>query len=118
MEFFVDLEIVAVTYRERRRGPLADAVHSENRGLFEWRGKKRRGGVRQVMLREQQVRIIVSGGNLSELCRQPILLEQLFSEPDRNGHLKRLEPPRRKSQVGLNQALKLDEWLIVENDEV
>src|SRR6185295_14822857 len=52
------LELIAAPDTDRRRGPLADAVHRDNGGLFERRREKRGCGVRFVVLAEQDFAVV------------------------------------------------------------
>ena len=47
-----------------------------------------------------------------------MLLKQLFLQPQRQRVSKRIEATRRKSQVGFQQPVELQERLVVEGDEV
>src|SRR3990172_7863991 len=55
MNFLEQRDLVALALHYRGRGPLADAIHGENERILEWRRIERRGGVRQVVLGEQQL---------------------------------------------------------------
>src|SRR6516225_3977558 len=118
VEFLVDLEIIAVADGERRGAPLPYSVEGENRRLFERRGIEGRCRVRQMMLGEQEIRIVAVGRELAQLPGQPVLLEQLFPQPDRNGHAERLQAAWREREVSLEQPLELEERLVVEDDEI
>ena len=47
-----------------------------------------------------------------------VLLEQLLLDPDRQGVPERREATRREGEVGLEQALELQERLVVEGDVI
>src|ERR1700686_3978309 len=47
-----------------------------------------------------------------------MLREQLFAQPQRQRHPKRVDPARRKRKIGLEQTLELEKWLVVECDEI
>lgn len=57
-------------------------------------------------------------GEFLEFLGQQILLEQLFLQPHRNGGLERGKAPGRERHIGFEQALELQERLVVEDDEV
>jgi hypothetical protein len=104
---------------ERGRRPFADAVHAEDRGLFERRREERRRGVALVMLAEQQALLPVEVGlPLLHLVAQQRLLEQLLLQPQRHGHAEGVEAARREGEVGLEQPFELEERLVVEGDIV
>jgi hypothetical protein len=73
-----------------------------------------------MMLGEQQTLrpVDVAVQILGDLLREEILLEQLLLEPDRQRLAERGESARRECQVGLEQALELEERLVVEGDVV
>ena len=97
----------------RRGGPFAHAVHGEKRRFREGRGEERAGGVRLVMLGVQQL-ALVSPQSRADLA----VHEKLFLDPQRPRHPKRREPLRCHAEVGLQNALELEERLVVEADEV
>src|SRR5690606_18521303 len=105
--------------RERRRRPLADAVHRQHGGAIERRRVKGARGVAQVMLGEQQllppVDVVVEP---LELAHEQAFLEQLLLEPYGQRGLERCEAARREREVRLEQALELQERLVVERDAV
>jgi hypothetical protein len=53
-----------------------------------------------------------------EFLDQQILLEQLFLEPERHRFAERREAAWRERQIGLEQALELEEGLFVEDDVI
>src|SRR5918912_816608 len=53
-----------------------------------------------------------------ELVAQDVLLEQLLARPYRDGFGERAESARRKGQIGLQQALELEERFVVEDDVI
>jgi hypothetical protein len=72
-----------------------------------------------VMLAEQQPLVPVEVGlPVLHLIAQQRLLEQLLLQPQRHGHAEGLEAARRVGEVGLEQALELQERLVVEGDVV
>ncbi len=113
------LELVVAADRNRRRRPLADAIHGENQRLLERRRIECRRAVALMMLGKQQPLLpVVAGLDRLELVGQEHLLEQLFLEPHRQRHAERLEAARREREVGLEQPLELQERLVVEYDVV
>jgi hypothetical protein len=119
MDFLGDREVAAVPDRGRRGGPFADAVEGEHRGPLERRGIERGGRVAQMVLAEQEPRLPVEFGVRGlELVGQQRLLEQLFAQPQRQRHAKRREAARAAGEIGLEQALELEERLVVEHDPV
>jgi hypothetical protein len=55
---------------------------------------------------------------LLQLVLQQIFQEQLFPQPDGDRHLEGLEPARRKCQIGFQQSFELEQWFVVEGNEV
>ena len=109
------LEPVAVSERHRRGRPFADAVHGQDHGVVEGGGKERRRRVALVVLCEEEPILPVEARVvLGELAAQQVLLKQLFPEPYGHGHPKRRESPGREAQIRLEQALELQERLVIE----
>src|ERR1044071_7096443 len=72
-----------------------------------------------MMIGKQKLRLPIDGVvDLAEMVAQHGLLEQLFLQPDRDRLAEGLKAPRRKSQVGLEQALEFEERFFVEHDVV
>src|SRR6266852_5552979 len=72
-----------------------------------------------VMLGKEEAPLPVVGGGIGlELFLQQRLLKQLLPEPQRNGLGERGESARSESQVGLQEALELEERLVIEDDMV
>src|SRR3954465_11421562 len=71
-----------------------------------------------MMLAEQQLGAVELGRELLQLIRKQALLEQLFLQPERDRHLEGAEAARRQRDIGLQQPLELQEWLVVEHDMV
>ena len=71
-----------------------------------------------VLGKEETPLPVVGGGVGLELLLQQGLLEQLLPEPQRNGHGEGSEPAGGEGQVGLQEALELEEGLVIEDDVV
>ena len=72
-----------------------------------------------VMLREEQPFFpIAIARKLPQLVAQKLLLEQLLAQPQRDRHAEGFEAGRREREIGLQQALELEERLVVEHDVV
>lgn len=77
------------------------------------------GRVAQVVFRKQQaLKPVHARFDSLELLGQQVLLKQLLAQPQRHRHAKRFEAARRECQVGLEQALELQERLVVEGDVI
>ena len=119
VDLLAHLEVVprAETYGGGR--PLADAVHGQDDGLLE-RGREE--GARRMALvmlgKEQRSLPVVFGGKVFQLTPEQRLLEELLSQPDGHGHGERAEASRGEGEVGLEEALELQERLVVEGDVV
>src|SRR5260221_7258357 len=96
----------------RRRRPLADAVHGEEGRLAERRGKECRTRVRLVVLGEDYWPLVV------ELARNEVGHPQFLIEPDRHGLDERGQPARTEGEMRLEDALELDERLVLEGNAV
>ena len=108
------LDAVAASRAVGRRGPLADAVHRQDRRLLERRREERAGGVGFVMLREDDRLAVAPAQPTRDLARQAELLARPGgSEPDELP-----EPARRVGEVGFQQAVELQERLLVEADGI
>ena len=119
MEFANHLQAPPAPHGRGGGRPFAHAVHGQHRGLVEGGRVEGAGGVRQMMLGEEQlpapVHVRVHGLQLSS---QQVLLEQLFLDPDRHCSPERTEAPGRKGDRRLHQSLELEEGLVVEDDPV
>src|SRR5712671_1301156 len=72
-----------------------------------------------VMLTEKQPLFpIVVRRKAFELLSQQALLEQLFFDPNRQGHAKRAEPVRCERQIGFEQSFEFQKRLIVKDDMI
>src|SRR5262245_30877840 len=112
-------QLAAVAEPGRRRRPLADAVHAQDGGAREGRRVERGGGVGLVVLAEEdrgKRRRRVAAGERPQLVLEKALQEHLLLEPDGHGRHEGSDAPRRERQVRLEQALQLDEGLVVEGD--
>ncbi len=109
------LDLVADAEAERCRHPFADAVHRQDCGAFERRRIERARRMALMVLGEEQLAFPVEVGRKAlQFLDQQAFLEQLFLQQDRNRHRERLEAPRRERDVGFEQALELQERLVVE----
>ena len=108
------LDAVAPPGPERGGGPLADAVHREDGGFVERGRKERARRVRLVVLGEDDLPLVASSEPLRDGARQV----ELLLRPQRHELQERPEAARRVRQVGLQQALELQERLVVEADVV
>ena len=106
-------ESVAAADADRRRRPLADAVHRDDRGLLERRRIERGGRVRFVVLAEEHVPVAVE---LAAGCASP----SRACPSSQTGIAMRyeFEPLRRAREIGLEEPLEFDERLVVEADVV
>src|SRR6266850_149992 len=119
MDLPYDFQVAPVPQGERGGGPFAHAVHREHRGAREGRRKESAGGMTQMMLGKQQAPLPIDLViELRELIRQQAPLEQFLLDPQRQRLPERCEPPRGKREIGLEQTLELQEWLVVERHEL
>jgi hypothetical protein len=119
MDLAVDLDRVVLAQPRRGRRPLADAIHGQDRRASEGRWIEGAGGVRLVMLGEHQLLGDVDAGHVPrQVVAQHLALEQLLARPHGKCRRKRAKPARRQRKVGLEQALELQERLVVEDDVV
>ena len=117
MDFLENFQAVAAADGSRGGGPFAHAVHGQHQGFVKRRWKESAGRMAQVMLGKQQaVDPVHPGFELLQLLRQQVFLEQLLAQPQRYRHAKGLESPRCKGVVGFQQALELEERLVVKRD--
>src|SRR5205823_1948379 len=102
VQFLERGEFIAAAIGDRGRRPLADPVHRQDGGLLERRGKKSRGRMALVMLREKQLALPVEVRRVFfQFIPEKLLLEQLFAEPERDGHAERTKSVRREDEIGL-----------------
>ena len=77
-----DLEILPTSQCERRRGPLAHAVHRQYGSALERRGEEGAGGVTKVVLRKNQLALPIGLAEQPfELLEQQAFLEELLFYP-------------------------------------
>src|SRR5262249_47591087 len=113
------LEPVAQAETDRGRRPFSDDVHGEDGGSFERRREEGARGVALVVLGEEEpFGVEPALAKARKLMLKEILLEQFLPQPEGDRHRERAEAPRRKGQVRLQQAIELDEWLVIERDVV
>ena len=119
MDLLVDRQVLAVADGDRRGGPLADAVQRQDGRLVERRRIERGGRVAQVVLAEiRRSAQSKSGSTASSSSVEQRLLEQLLAQPQRQRHPERCEAARAIGEIGLEQPLELEKWLVVEDDAV
>src|SRR2546427_9318402 len=119
VNLFLDLETVPLPDRGRRGRPLAHAVHREHDGLSERRREERTRRMAEMVLAEEQLLVPDPvASDFAELFEQQVLEEKLLPQPQGDRHTEGPEPARREGQVGLEQALELEEGLVVEDDAV
>ena len=112
-------QLAAVAEPGRRGGPLTDPIHAQHRRGGERRRIECRRRVGFVVLAEEEMgkrRRLASVGQGQQLLLQEALQEHLLLEPDRHGRHEGPDAARGERQVGLQQALELDQGLVVEGD--
>jgi hypothetical protein len=89
-------------------GPLAHAIHRENGRFREWRGVEGAGRVRLMVFGIEHFPI-----ESQRVADLPLHVE-LVLDPERAGHEERLEAAGCHAQVSLQDALELEQRLVVE----
>ncbi len=118
-DLLAHLQRVAVADGERRRRPLAHAVHGEDGGARERRREEGAGRVAQVVFTEEQFRIVAElRVDLAQLAEEVRLEEQFLAQPHRHGQPERPEASWREREIRLEQPLELHERLLVEHDAI
>ena len=107
------LDVRPTPYADRRGRPFANAVHRDDRGLLERRRVERRRGVRFVMVAEVHF-TLVAVEPLLDVGGHP----EFLAEPQRHRHQERPPAARCARGVGFEQAVELDQRLLVEADEI
>ena len=111
VELLEELYFTSTANPERRRRPFPNTVHGENSGLFERGGKERAGRMGLVMLRVQNIPIVLEGiVNL-------LVYEQLVLDPEWPRLQKGSQPSRCDPQVRLQDPLEFEQRLVVEANE-
>src|SRR5262249_51385536 len=95
-------------------GPFADAVKSQDRRLFERRGKECAGRVRFMMFREDDAFFVTAPQPGLDFAWQV----QFLVQPQRHGLQERAKAARRIGKVSLQQSLELEQRLVVKTDVV
>ena len=107
-----EIDVRAASGAERRGRPLADAVDGENGGILK-RGRIERGsGVRDVVLGKEDRNVGF------DFLLDAIRKEELLGQPDRHRRSKRGRSLGRAGKISLEQALELEERLVVERDGI
>src|SRR6266436_8170027 len=113
------LQMIALSEADGGRCPLAHPVHRQHRRFLKRRREEGAGGMALMMLGKEETPLPVVGGSVGlELFFQQGLLEQLFPEPQRNGHGEGREPAGGEREVRLQEALEFQERLVVEDDVI
>ena len=107
-------QLVAAANRDAPGRPLSHAVERHYGRLVEGRREERAGRVRLVVLQEDVAARVAAAERPIEL---PWGIELLL-EPERQSHEEQLEAAGREGRVGLEDAVKLEQRLVVERDEV
>ncbi len=109
-------QTVSLPHPRGTGGPFPYSIKTQHSRILIWRGKERGGRVGFVMFGEQNRRCRPGGIDILELLKEKRLLEQLFFQPYGHGHEKRPQSFRSKGQVRLEQALELQQRLVVEHN--
>ena len=108
-----NLDLIAAPYAPRARHPLAHAIHRQDRRLFERRAQERAGGMRHVMLAEQD--LLRRNAQLGRDLRAD---PQLVDHPGDHRLAKNFVRLRIGLQHAHQDAIELAERLLVEDDVV
>ena len=103
-------DVAAATMAESTGGPFADAVDGQDRGLVERRGIEATGGVRQVVLRDEQTR--PQAENLFQVVREPCLDAQERAA----GFDELILAPGRLAHHALDHAVEGQQRVVVKDD--
>lgn len=68
--------------------------------------------------KEKLLSPVAPGRELLEILLKEASQEQFFLEPEGNCRAERSESTRHEGQVGFQQALKFEEWLVIEDDMI
>src|SRR2546425_5416987 len=119
VDLLVHFEVAPLPDRSRRRRPFPHPVHGKHHGFFKWRRKERARRVAEMVLAEEQLLVpAVAALEFPQSVLQQAFTEELSPQPQGHRHAKRLEPAWRKRQIRLDQPLKLQERLVVEDDAI
>ena len=110
-------QAIAAAEAEGAGRPLPHAVEGEDGGAGEGRGEERAGGVRLVVLGEEDPAGL-AGAGLAQLALDLGRDPQLLAQPDRHRLQERPQSPRRDRERGLEDALELGQGLVVEHHRV
>ena len=102
-------DLLALSAGDARRGPLADAVDGEDRGLGEWGGVERGCGVGEVVPGEEQRHLAAEGA--LQVARH----EELDPQERRRGLEPLLFPARRHADQRLEHAVEAQHRVVVEH---
>ena len=112
-----ELELVPLAHADGGGRPLAHAVEGQHGRLLEGRGVEGRRRVRLVVLGEEDLPGLADAALLQrvlDLGRDP----QLLAQPEGHGHDVRAQPLGDDREIGLEDAVELEQRLVVEDDPV
>ncbi len=110
VQFVGECNPVAAAVPVAGRGPLAHAIHGQDRRLVERRWEERAGRMRFVVLRKDVLFAVSVLQTLVQFAPQV----QLLLQPDRDRAQERPEPGRGKGKVRFQEPLEFQERLVVE----
>src|SRR5215831_1611869 len=117
MDLAQNLDAIPTTERYRGGRPFSDTIHRQNHRILERGGIECARRVTEVVLGKEQP-LLPDRPELPQRIAQQFLLEQLLFRPYRQGFRKGAETLRSESEVSFQQSLELQEWLVIENDEI
>src|SRR5262245_56015387 len=116
LDLAIECDRSALAESRRRRGPLADAVHCQDCRFREGGWIERTCGVALVVLCEKQaIGPLHAGCILIQFANKKLAEKQLLLEPQWHGFREGRISARREGKIGFDQALELDEGLLVKN---
>src|SRR4051812_1480484 len=111
-KFLKEPQLAARTVPDRRGGPFTDAINRQNPGFGEWRWKESTGGVRLMMLCEQDLALFAQPRDFLAHRFSEI---EFFAEPTRQDMRKGAQASGRNSQVSFENTRKLCNGLVVKS---
>src|SRR5690606_10962515 len=114
MDFVRQRDFDSLPDAEACRRPFTDAVERQDCRLLEGRWEKGARRVRFVMFGKDKPMLVLAAKALAHFARQ---MELLF-QPQRHCLEERFESNRRVGNICFEQALKLQEWLVVKSNVI
>ena len=120
VDLFVDRQLIALPRKYRSGHPFTHPVHGQDRSLFKRRREKCGGGMADMVLGKAQAFMPVDflPQRLVQGLNNHVFLKKFLLQPDRKRCGKAPDSSWGKREIRFEQALKLQERLVIKNDTI